>query len=111
MLLSSGALFGGSGFGLNAADELPPELDSLLQLWSDDLRPIEDRLSTFDRMYRQFYEQYPATMLRELEVLRLKVRNSIVLLSCTRRSFEKAACWLTKEKPQRPYWLMMRRNG
>ena len=72
MLLSSGALFGGSGFGLNAADDLPPELDSLLQLWSDDLRPIEDRLSTFDRMYRQFYEQYPATMLRELEALRLE---------------------------------------
>ena len=72
VLLSSGALFGGSGFGLNAADDLPPELDSLLQLWSDDLRPIEDRLSTFDRMYRQFYEQYPATMLRELEALRLE---------------------------------------
>ena len=74
-LLLSGAPFGGIGLGLNAADELPPELDSLLQVWSDDLRPIEDRFSTFDRMYSQFFEQYPAAMLRELEELRLKAEE------------------------------------
>lgn len=74
VVLCSSLLLSSCLHSLDISASLPAKMDSLLTVWSDELRPIEERLSAFDLMYQQFYEQYPDTMLHELEQLRIKAK-------------------------------------
>ena len=60
---------------LRAAGALPTAMDSLMTAWSDELRPMDERFSAFDQMYQKFYQQYPDSMLSELEKLRIKAEE------------------------------------
>lgn len=49
---------------------LPPQMDSLMSVWSDEIRPIDQRFYAIDEAFSRFYEQQPDALLPELEKLR-----------------------------------------
>lgn len=54
---------------VGAAAEGEGSLDSLLSAWHDDSRSFDDRILTFDELYRSYYQEVPDTLLHELEGL------------------------------------------
>jgi tetratricopeptide (TPR) repeat protein len=45
-------------------------MDSLMQIWSDASQPTDQRLSAFDALFGQFYEQHPNILIPELDKLK-----------------------------------------
>ncbi len=50
----------------------PPALDSLLNEWRNEKRTVEERLFAFNEAYTAYYQQFPDTMLQELDELARK---------------------------------------
>ena len=61
---------------INIAAAVPPAMDSLMTVWSDETQPSDERFSAFDKLYRQFYQQYPDSLLPQLEKLRAEAQAS-----------------------------------
>lgn len=53
---------------------VPPAMDSLMTVWSDETQPSDERFLAFDKLYRQFYQQYPDFLLPQLEKLRAEAQ-------------------------------------
>jgi tetratricopeptide (TPR) repeat protein len=59
---------------INITAAVPPAMDSLMTVWSDETQPSDERFLAFDKLYRQFYQQYPDFLLTELEKLRAEAQ-------------------------------------
>ncbi len=63
-----------TAFAINVTAAVPPAMDSLMTVWSDETQPSDERFSAFDKLYRQFYQRYPDSLLPQLEKLRAEAQ-------------------------------------